>query len=161
MKRATPSTHESIKSWAIRALLNRLPAYRRAGGKVTFIADDLTVARVRVKCNWLTYGQKGAIFGGSLYATIDPCYVIMLQWRLGGRYVVWDKRAVVEFKVPARSTLFADIACSHGDLASIRADVDKMGRAERVYFIELVDAAGVAHASCTKTVVIKRREPRK
>lgn len=75
---ALPSARESVKSWAIRALLNRLPSYRRAGGKVIFISDDLTLARVRVKHSWLTHGQKGAIFGGSLYASIDPCYVIML-----------------------------------------------------------------------------------
>ena len=87
---AFPSARESIKSWAIRVLLNQLPSYRRAGGKVIFIAEDLSVARVRVKRNWLTYGQKGAIFGGSLYASVDPCYVIMLQWRLGRQYAVWE-----------------------------------------------------------------------
>jgi hypothetical protein len=155
-----PAARESAKSWAIRALLNRLPSYRRAGGKIIFISDDLTVARVRVKHNWLTYGQKGAIFGGSLYASIDPCYVIMLQWRLGRRYAVWDKSAAIEFKKAARSTLYADIVCSDDDLVALRAEADSAGRAERTFHIDLVDAGGVVHASCTKTLVIKQRESR-
>lgn len=157
---ALPSARESVKSWAIRALLNRLPSYRRAGGKVIFISDDLTLARVRVKHSWLTHGQKGAIFGGSLYASIDPCYVIMLQWRLGRRYAVWDKSALIEFKKPARSTLYADIVCSDDDLVAIRAEADAAGRAERIFHIELVDAVGVVHVACSKTVVIKRKESR-
>ena len=150
-------SRESLKSWAIRALLNRLPSYRRAGGKIVFISDDLTRARVRVKYNWLTHGQKSAIFGGALYATIDPAYVIMLQWRLGKAYAVWDKRAVIDFKKPARSTLYAEIACSEEELTAIRGEADAAGRTERVFTVELRDADGVVHVVCEKTLVVKRR----
>jgi hypothetical protein len=57
---------ESLKSWSIRWLLNRLPSYRRAGGKLAFLASDLTFARVRVEYGWCTCGQKNSIFGGAL-----------------------------------------------------------------------------------------------
>jgi len=148
---------ESLRSWSIRLLLNRLPSYRRAGGKVVYIAPDLTVARVRIKYGWRTYGQKNAIFGGALYATIDPCYVIMLQWRLGRGYAVWDKAVSLEFRKPARTTLYADIGCSDPQLAALRADADAHGRAEHVFHVELRDTDGVVHVSCDKTVVVKRR----
>jgi hypothetical protein len=146
-----------MRSWMIRLFLNRLPSYRRGGGKIVFISSDLTTARVRVRRSWKTYGQHGAIFGGSLYAVIDPCYVIMLSWRLGRGYAVWDKRAVIEFRKPGRTALYADIACSHEELDAIRRDVAAAGRAERVFDVALRDAAGVVHAVCEKTVVIKRR----
>jgi hypothetical protein len=41
---------ESLKSWSIRWLLNRLPSCRRAGGKLVFLATDLTVARCHLPC---------------------------------------------------------------------------------------------------------------
>jgi len=74
-------------------LLNWLPSYRRAGGKLVLPASDLTFARVRVKHGWRTYGQKNSIFGGALYATVDPCYVIMLQWRLGSGFAARGQSA--------------------------------------------------------------------
>lgn len=150
---------ESLKSWSIRWLLNRLPSYRRAGGKLVFLASDLTFARVRVKYGWRTYGQKNAIFGGALYATVDPCYVIMLQWRLGRGFAVWDKSATIDFRKPGRSALYADFACSDDELAAIRREAHDHGRTERVFHVELRDAAGAVHAAFEKTVVVKRRKP--
>ena len=141
----------------VRFVLNRLPSYRRAGGTLLHVSPDLTHARVRIRCNWRTYGQKGAVFGGALYASIDPCYVAMLQWRLGKQYAVWDKSAVIEFRKPARTTLYADIECSESELSAIRGDADLHGRAERTFRIALVDAAGTIYMVCDKVLVIKRR----
>ena len=149
---------ESLKSWSIRWLLNRLPSYRRAGGKLVFLASDLTFARVRVKYGWRTYGQKNSIFGGALYATIDPCYVIMLQWRLGSGFAVWDKSATIDFRKPGRAALYGDFACSENERAAIRREAHDHGRTERVFHVELRNAAGVVHAAFEKTVVIKRRK---
>ena len=151
------SARESLKSRSIRFLLNRLPAYRRAGGTIVFISDDLSRARVRVRHGWRTYGQKGATFGGSLYAAIDPCYVIMLQWRLGKSYAVWDRHAAIDFSRQARTSLYADIHCSDAELSAIRAEADAAGRTERVFRIELADRDGIVHMTCDKTVVVKRR----
>jgi len=149
---------ESLKSWSIRWLLNRLPSYRRAGGKLVFLASDLTFARVRVKYGWRTYGQKNSIFGGALYATIDPCYVIMLQWRLCSGFAVWDKSATIDFRKPGRAALYSDFACSENELAAIRREAHDHGHTERVLHVELRDAAAVVHAAFEKAVVIKRRK---
>jgi len=153
-------SRQSLKSRAIRFLLNRVPSYRRAGGEIVHVSSDLTYARVRIKYGWRTYGQKNSIFGGALYATIDPAYVIMLQWRLGRRYAVWDKAATIEFKRPARSTLHADISFSDAELQCLRAEVDANGRAERIFHVLLSDCAGVVHAEFMKHLVIKRRADR-
>jgi acyl-coenzyme A thioesterase PaaI-like protein len=148
---------ESMRSRAIRWLLNRLPSYRRAGGKLVYVCADLTHARVRIKYGWRTYGQKGSILGGALYAAIDPCHVAMLQWRLGKDYVVWDKRAVIDFKKPGRSTLYADIVCSEETLAAIRQRADREGRTEQVFTVILFDQNNTVHLVCQKTLAIKRR----
>jgi hypothetical protein len=149
---------QTLRSRFVRFVLNRLPSYRRAGGTLIYVSPDLTHARVRVKLGWRTYGQNGAIFGGALYATIDPCYVAMLQWRLGKAYVVWDKAVALEFRKPARTTLYADIRCSENELAAIRAEADASGRAEHSFKVELKDSAGEVYVSADKTLVIKRRD---
>jgi len=152
-----PIGRESVKSWLIRFALNRLPSYRRAGGKVVYVSPDLAHGRVRVKLGWRTYGQRGSVFGGALYATLDPCYVIMLQVRLGAAYAVWDKRAVVDFLRPVRTEVFADIVCSEDELAAIRDEVGRHGRAERVFHVRLMDRENTVYVACEKTVVVKRR----
>ncbi len=160
---ATPLVRLGPMSWRsriVRFVLNRLPSYRRAGGKLVYVSPDLTHARVRVRLGWRTYGQKGSIFGGALYATIDPCYVAMLQWRLGKDYAVWDKRAVIDFRKPGKGALFADIICSDELLASIRTRADAHGRTEQVFHVRLMDLGGAVYMGCEKTLVIKRRTPK-
>jgi acyl-coenzyme A thioesterase PaaI-like protein len=58
---------------------NRFPAYRRTGGKITYISHDLREIRVEIPLNWKTRNYVGTIFGGSLYAAVDPMYMIMLD----------------------------------------------------------------------------------
>ena len=44
------------------------------------------------------------MFGGSLYASVDPFYMIMLIRNLGSEYIVWDKAATIRFKKPGKSS---------------------------------------------------------
>lgn len=99
----------------------------------------------------------GTIFGGSLYGAVDPIYMIMLIKALGPGYVVWDKAATIRFLRPGRGTLQATFRLSEEDLRSIRSEVERDGKVEREFTVELVDAAGEVHASCRKLLSIRRR----
>lgn len=136
---------------------NWFPAYRGTGGRITSIAGDWSEVRVRVPLNWRTRNYVGTIFGGSMYGALDPVFMIMLIKALGSGYVVWDKAATIRFRRPGRETLFAVFRVPAEELASIRAEVGKTGRAERRYNVDLVDAAGEVHAACEKLVSIRRR----
>lgn len=87
---------------------NFFPAYRGAGGRIEYISDDWHEARVRLPLSWRTRNYVGTIYGGSIYASIDPIYMLMLMHILGKGYVVWDKAANVRFRKPGRTTLWAD-----------------------------------------------------
>lgn len=91
-----------------RFFMNIVPCIRGSGAHVVSISDDFTRLRVKLRLNWRTRNLVGTIFGGSMYAAIDPFYMLMLMRILGSGYVVWDKGCTIRFKRPARETLFAD-----------------------------------------------------
>ena len=104
----------------LRWIFNIFPAYRGTGARVTYIADDFSEVRVKLPLSWRTRNYVGTIFGGSLYASVDPMYMIMLIKLLGSGYVVWDKAATIRFKKPGRTTLHATFTVDDAELDLIR-----------------------------------------
>jgi Domain of unknown function (DUF4442) len=83
-------------------------------------------------------------------------YMIMLMKLLGREYVVWDKTARIRFRKPGRSTLFATFRIDDAELDAIRDATASGDPIDRTYNVDLVDAAGVVHASVEKVIYIRR-----
>ncbi len=96
-----------FRIWFYRWVLNHWPCIRGTGGRVTYLAPDFTRLTVKLPLNWRTRNIVGTIYGGSLYGSTDPFYMLMLMEILGKDYVVWDKGCTIHFKKPAKETLFA------------------------------------------------------
>ena len=143
----------------LRWKFNFFPAYRGIGARVTYIADDFSELRVRLPLSWRTRNYVGTIFGGSMYGAVDPMYMIMLIQLLGHGYVVWDKSAEIRFRKPGRTTLYATFKITEEELAEIRVATVN-GPIDRVYSVDLVDEAGAVHATVTKTIYIRRNDPK-
>src|SRR6266542_1905496 len=148
---------ESFTSRKLRWKFNLFPAYRGTGGRITYIAGDFRELRVKLPLSWRTRNYVGTIFGGSLYAAIDPWYMILLIKLLGRDYVVWDKAATIRFRKPGRSTLYAAFTIDDAELEAIRAATAGGQPVDRVYNVDLKDADGVVHASIEKVIYIRRR----
>ncbi len=147
------------ESWRTRITrwgFNFFPAWRGTGARMTYIASDWREVRVRVPLSWRTRNYVGTIFGGSLYAAADPWYMIMLIQNLGPAYTVWDKAASIRFRKPGRSALFARFVLEQAELDEIRRLLETEPFIDRVYVVELVDAAGTVHATVEKTIYIRR-----
>jgi acyl-coenzyme A thioesterase PaaI-like protein len=148
------------ESWRTRLMrwgFNFFPAYRGTGGRVTYIAADWREVRITLPLNWRTRNYVGTIFGGSMYGSIDPIYMLMLIKILGPEYVVWDKSATIRFRRPGRARLFARFVVTEEDVAEIRNGVAAAGKYEKNYAVELVDRAGEPHAIFQKLIHIRRR----
>jgi acyl-coenzyme A thioesterase PaaI-like protein len=137
---------------------NWFPAYRGTGARVTYIAGDWSEIRIRVPLSWRTRNYVGTIFGGSMYAAIDPMFMIMLIKMLGPDYVVWDKAATIRFRRPGRGPLTATFTLSPDVLAEIREAVRPTGKTEKDFAVDLLNEAGEVHASFTKLVSIRTRD---
>jgi len=150
------------ESWTTRALrwrFNLFPAYRGSGARVTYIADDFHEVRARLPLSWRSRNIVGTIFGGSMYAAVDPIYMIMLMRLLGRDYLVWDKAAAIRFLKPGRSTLCATFRIEDAELDAIRAVTAGGDPVDRVYHVDLVDSEGTVHAAVEKTIYVRRKAP--
>src|SRR5450756_3008508 len=135
---------ESWKTRLSRWTFNWFPAYRSTGARIEYIAADWQEIRIRLPLNWRTRNYVGTIFGGSMYAALDPIYMIMLIKLLGARYEVWDKAATIRFRRPGRSSLHATFRLDGVELEAIRAGVAQAGKSERQYTVCLLYTSDAA-----------------
>ena len=150
---------ESVQSKLYKWGFNIYPAYRGTGGWITYIAKDWREIHVKVPLSWQTRNYVGTIFGGSLYAAVDPFYMIMLIKNMGSEYVVWDKAASIRFKRPGRETLYAKFMVSEEELISIKSELKYSPKLDRQYQVVLKDKSGLIHALVEKRIFIARKTP--
>ena len=149
---------ESLRTRLMRWGFNLWPCYRGTGARVTFIAGDWREVQVRIPLSWRTRNYVGTIFGGSLYAAVDPFFMIMLMKNLGPGYVVWDKAASIRFRKPGRGLLKASFRLEEAELTDIRRLLLEQPKVDRIYMVQLVDAAGVVHAEIEKVIHVSLRK---
>jgi acyl-coenzyme A thioesterase PaaI-like protein len=149
----TESWRTRLRRWGF----NFFPAYRGTGARITYIAADWREIRIKLPLNWRTRNYVGTIYGGSMYAAVDPIYMIMLIKLLGPGYVVWDKAASIRFRKPGKRTLTARFVVDEAETEAIKAALVEQPAIDRVYQIDLVDRDGVVHASVEKTIYLRRK----
>ncbi|HMS39038.1 MAG TPA: DUF4442 domain-containing protein [Pyrinomonadaceae bacterium] len=147
---------ENFASKIDRWKFNLFPAYRGSGARVVYIADNYREMRVKIPLNWRTKNYVGTIYGGSMYAGIDPIYMLMLIKTLGKNYIVWDKAAKIRFKRPGRETLFADFVITDDELSEIKTLLENCKSVDRIYNVELKDKNGKVHCVIEKTLYIAK-----
>ncbi|MFN8371731.1 MAG: DUF4442 domain-containing protein [Anaerolineae bacterium] len=149
---------ESWNTRLTRYYFNLHPTYWCTGATIDYIASDWREVRIRLPLNFRTRNYVGTMFGGSMYAAVDPFYMIMLIRNLGPDYIVWDKSATIRFKKPGRGTLSAHFTINQAELDAIRDALTRVPSLDRVYTVELVDKEGVVHASVEKVIYIRSKE---
>lgn len=149
---------ESFESRLLRWKFNLFPAYRGSGARIEYIASDFREIRIRLDLSWRSRNYVGTIFGGSLYSSVDPIYMIMLIRLLGPAYVVWDKAATIRFKRPGRTRLSARFEISEAETDEIRRELDTRDSIDRIYDVTLADGDGVVHATVEKVIYIARKD---
>ena len=149
---------ESFKSRLTRWKFNLFPVYRRTGARLTYISGDLREVQIKLPLNWKTRNYIGTLFGGSIYAAVDPLYMVMLINILGPKYIVWDKEASIKFIKPACSTVHAKAKIPKSEIDYIRNTLKAQKKLERTYQIELTDEAGNVCAVVEKIIHFKKKE---
>ncbi len=152
---------ESFKSRVARWKFNFFPAYRASGARLTYISSDFLEMRMELRLTGRTRNYVGAMFGGSMYASVDPIYMMILIKNLGPEYIVWDKAATIRFKKPGKTNLYARFAIDENEVDAIRTILEKCHSADRLYHVELKNDQGVVCAEVDKTVYIRRRDHEK
>ncbi|WP_224332731.1 DUF4442 domain-containing protein [Haloprofundus halobius] len=147
---------ESLRTRLARLGFNLHPTYRSTGGRVRYVAADWSRVQVELPLTWRTKNVYGTMFGGSMYAAVDPVYVIMLNQRLGDGFTVWDRAAEIEFKRPGDRTLYADFRLPDEEIETIRERIDPGESTDREYDVRLFDEEGTVYAEVSKTLYVGR-----
>jgi Domain of unknown function (DUF4442) len=145
-------------SLALRRWVNLWPPLLGAGIRVTHIAPDMKAVDVEMKLRFWNANYVGTHFGGSLFAMIDPFYMLMLMANLGRDYVVWDKAATIRYKKPGRGTVHAEFRLSDSQLDDVREKLRTMSKYEPVFVVEVKDEAGVVIAQVEKMLHVRKKE---
>ena len=148
---------ESLKSKTFRYIMNSFPAYFCTGAKVLYISGDWKRVRVKISLNFITRNYVKVIFGGSLYASIDPVYMLLFMKILGKKYIVWDKAASIKFKRPGNTTLYADFKIEDNEIDFIKDTLEKQETLERTYKVYYKDRDGKVFTQFDKLLYFKKK----
>ncbi len=141
----------------LKRLMNWYGPYLGAGVKLEHIADDWREIRVAMHMKWYNRNAVGTHFGGSLYAMIDPHYMLMLMKLLGKEYVVWDKAATIDFIKPGTGKLSAVMKVTDVMLDDIKKATATGDKYLPEYPVEIINEAGELVAKAIKTLYIRKK----
>jgi len=140
-----------------RILMNCWPPFWGMRIHILRISLDWREVSVRMKLLLRNQNYVGSHFGGGLFSMTDPFYMLMLMNVLGGKYLVWDKAANIQFVSPGRGTVFAHLKLTDERLAEIREKTVSGEKFEPTYRINIVDADDNIVAIVDKTIYIRRK----
>jgi len=158
MKEFSTNREESAKSRLLRFVFNHFPAYRRSTGRVSFISGDWMEVHVRIIRSYRNRNYNGSVFGGSIYASIDPIYMLQMIQIFGKNFVVWDKEAVVKFKRPIKKKAVAKFEFTDEIISTIRETLKREGEYSFNLPVEFVDDTGFVYAEIDKMLYIATKE---
>jgi acyl-coenzyme A thioesterase PaaI-like protein len=145
------------RSAELRDRINRYPPYVGAEIRLTHLAPDASEIRVEMPLTERNVSLVGVHFGGSLYAMVDPHLMILLVERLGPEYVVWDRRATIDFVRPGRGTVRATVRVTDEEVAAIVAATADGEKHLPRWTLEITDEDGAVVATVEKTLYVRRR----
>ena len=146
-----------MKARYLRWLMNVWPPYRFAGIRVCELADDFRYARVELRMGLTNRNYVNVHFGGSLFAMVDPFYMLMYMKNLGPGYVVWDKAAEIDFLRPGRGRVMAEFRLKQADFDRARAETADGQRFLVTHPVSVFDQSGAEVAAIQRTIYIRRK----
>ena len=134
---------------------NLSPMYRRSTGRITTVSEDLKDIKIQLPISYKNRNYVNTIFGGSMFAAVDPIPMVQLMELLGKDYIVWDKSAEIYFKRPASENLHAHFSYSIEELEFIREQVKMNNETEIVKKTFLTGKDGeVVYCEVRKTIYV-------
>ncbi len=142
----------------IKLLIGLWPPYLGTGIRVAYISEDYHDLTVEMPLRFYNRNYVGTHFGGSLYAMVDPFYMLMLIKILGKDYIVWDRSAGIEFMNPGRGKVRALFSLDREKIEEIRRKTEGGEKFLPTYSVDVVDEEGTLVARATKTLYIRRKK---
>jgi hypothetical protein len=82
--------------------------------------------------------------------------MLILMRQLGPDYIVWDKAASIQFKKPGRGKVKARFHISQERVKQIRSDVEKSGKIEPTFSVDVLDEQEQVIAHVEKLLYVRK-----
>jgi acyl-coenzyme A thioesterase PaaI-like protein len=158
MKLYETTKTESRQSMLMRWGFNFWPCIWCTGSKVQFIAADHSEMHVGLKLNIRTRNKVGTVFGGSIYSSVDPYYMLMFMQILGKDYVVWDKAASVKFVRPIVDAVKCRFLIPDELVSEVKRKISEQGEYTFDLPLKYEDDKGNVYAVFNKTIYAASKE---
>ena len=146
-----------MKALTFKCIMNLYPPYWGTGISVRAIAKDYRYLKVEMRQRWYNRNYVNTHFGGSLYAMVDPFYMLMLIPILGNDYVVWDKAATIDFIKPGRGTMTAEFSITEAMVTDIIEQTAAGDKYLPHYQVLILDEQGETVAKVNKLMYIRKK----
>ncbi|MDY0221483.1 MAG: DUF4442 domain-containing protein [Desulfobacterium sp.] len=146
-----------MKASTFRLIMNLYPPYWGTGISVRTISEDYRYLKVVMRQRWYNRNYVNTHFGGSLYAMVDPFYMLMLIPILGNNYVVWDKAATIDFIKPGKGTMTAEFSITRAMVADILERTAAGDKYLPRYQVLVLDEQGETVAKVEKLMYIRKK----
>ena len=141
----------------MRRLLNFWPPFLFSGIKVAALSADYRYCRVELKNRPWTRNINSSQFGGSMFAMTDPIYPLMLMGALGKEYLVWDKKADIDFIKPGKGKLNAEFWLSDATLDMVKAATEQGDKHFPTFLVHIKDSTNAIVAEVNRTVYVRKK----
>lgn len=149
---------ESSRSAWYRRGFNVLPCIWCTGSRITFISGDFQELHVQLSLNIRTRNRVGTVYGGSIYSSIDPYFMLLMMEILGKDYVVWDKGATIKFVRPITGKVKCRFLIPDDLIDKVKSEIAANGQYVFDLPLEYIDDEGKVYAVFTKTVYTASKE---
>lgn len=146
-----------LRQLFLEKIINFYGPFVGAGVRLQKMTKDYRHAKVSMKLTFYNKNYMGTQFGGSLYAMVDPWYMLMLIKNLGKDYIVWDKAATINFRKPGKGTVFAEFNLTEVHLEEIRATLVTQNKMDYIFKVEIKDKDGKLIAEVDKVLYIRKK----
>jgi acyl-coenzyme A thioesterase PaaI-like protein len=146
-----------MKKSSLIKVMSFYPPFLGAGIRVKKVSSDFRFIEVEMKKRFWNKNYVGTQFGGSLYSMVDPFFMLMMIENLGKGYTVWDKSATIRFRSPGHGTVHAQFKLTEQDIEVVRQTVEKEGRAEPHYQVQITDDEGKLIAEVEKVLSVRKK----
>lgn len=136
----------------MRWAFNFWPCIWCTGSRVEFIAGDFKELHVSIKLNIRTRNRVGTVYGGSIYSSVDPYFMLLFMQILGRDYVVWDKGASMKFVRPIVEKVKCRFLITDGLIAEVKQKIAENGEYTFDLPLKYEDDNGTVYATFTKQV---------
>lgn len=141
-------------------IMNIWPPYLGAGVKIKLLDKIELSIKVEMPLRIFNKNYVGVHFGGSLYSMVDPFYMLILMQKIGNDYLVWDKSATIKFIKPGKGKVSATFHIPMERVQEIKSEVEKSGKHEPLFVIEIKDERNEIVAVVEKKLWVKKKNER-